>query len=488
MEEIQTKANTMSIQAESSPRGFWSKNYAAFVIQRRENWAVTVKGFNKFVWDFEASGNQNVFGLYQSHGALLVANSEEALLTHDIDNGWDWTRHPGTTTIKMNLEQLISDNRRYYQPERLAGGLTLVGGGDYSAGIFGMEFSQPTYQFPTGSFQLDISFTFKKSVFFADYVIICLGTGITSTSSSTTNITQTALFQNKLLDATSPSSILMNTTSHSLNDDLTNEPSSFGGENFAATLRDVNGNGYYVPNATNQGLNLKISLQTSRDSRGRTRERTARYATAWLNHGVNPTNKDYEYTIVVGKTPGIVRTLATRQATTDNKVYEVLHKDNMAHVVKINDCPRPGQTQYGYVIFDKSVRTPGPVRRVDKVPCIVMVEEVDSNNLYIAVSSPGLNFNITRELQTGPQVNAQERFYSISMPVDIQVWVRNAVNIATGDVKENGAVVPDADKTSHVEVMLRSGSTTEGRRLKFKQLVKGFSKEVKLTRGAEMEA
>ncbi len=48
-------------------------------------------------------------------------------------------------------------------------------------------------------------------------------------------------------------------------------------------------------------------------------------------------------------------------------MYEVLHKDNMAHVVKINDCPRPGQTQYGYVIFDKSVRTPGPVRRVDKV-------------------------------------------------------------------------------------------------------------------------
>lgn len=113
MEEISTKAGGMGIQAESSPRGCWSKNYAALVIQRRENWAVSVKGFNKFVWDFEASGNQNVFGLYQSHGALLVANSEEALLTHDIDNGWDWTRHPGVTTIKMNLQQLISENRRF---------------------------------------------------------------------------------------------------------------------------------------------------------------------------------------------------------------------------------------------------------------------------------------------------------------------------------------------------------------------------------------
>ena len=56
-----------------------------------------------------------------------------------------------------------------------------------------------------------------------------------------------------------------------------------------------------------------------------------------------------------------------------------------------------------------------------QVPCIIMVEVVDSTNLYIAVSSPNLNFNITRELEVGSQVNGQERFYSVSMPVEIQV-------------------------------------------------------------------
>ena len=71
-----------------------------------------MKGFNKYVWDFEASSNQNVYGLYQSHGALLVANSEASFKTLDIDNGWDWTRHPGTTTIKMDLERLVSLQRR----------------------------------------------------------------------------------------------------------------------------------------------------------------------------------------------------------------------------------------------------------------------------------------------------------------------------------------------------------------------------------------
>ena len=82
---------------------------------------------------------------------------------------------------------------RYYQPTELAGGLTLVGGGAYTAGIFAMDFSQPPwYQWPTGSFQIDITFTFKKTVFFADYAMICLGTGITATNSSP-NITQVHL-------------------------------------------------------------------------------------------------------------------------------------------------------------------------------------------------------------------------------------------------------------------------------------------------------
>ena len=117
IEEIAAKAIAWGIQAESSPNGCWTKNYAGFIVYRRNDWAVSVKGFNNFVWDFEASGRQNVFGLYQSHGSLLVANSEAALKTHDIDNGWDWTRHPGTTTIKMDFNQLVSENRRYEKEE-----------------------------------------------------------------------------------------------------------------------------------------------------------------------------------------------------------------------------------------------------------------------------------------------------------------------------------------------------------------------------------
>ena len=46
-------------------------------------------------------------------------------------------------------------------------------------------------------------------------------------------------------------------------------------------------------------------------------------------------------------------------------------------MVKINNCPRPGETQYGYVFFDKSVRTSGPVRRVTKVKLVMVWSSLD---------------------------------------------------------------------------------------------------------------
>lgn len=65
----------------------------------------------------------------------------------------------------------------------------MVGGGDNPTGVFAMDFSQPPYQWKSGAFQANINFTFKKSVFFADFIIICLGSGITASNSSP-NITQ----------------------------------------------------------------------------------------------------------------------------------------------------------------------------------------------------------------------------------------------------------------------------------------------------------
>ena len=63
-----------------------------------------------------------------------------------------------------------------------------------------------------------------------------------------------------------------------------------------------------------------------------------------------------------------------------------------------------------------------------------------------------------------------------------QVGVNGTVNVATGDVRVNGEIVPDADKTNHVMVIPISDGAVKGHAIVFKQLSKGFTTEVTLTR------
>ena len=74
---MNSTAASLGISAEKSPEGHWSKNFAALSVHR-------------YLWEYESSSRENVYGLFASHGALLVANSERDLEVHDVKNGWDW--------------------------------------------------------------------------------------------------------------------------------------------------------------------------------------------------------------------------------------------------------------------------------------------------------------------------------------------------------------------------------------------------------------
>ena len=207
MQKVKSKADGQSLVGENSPTGHWAKNFAAMSIHRRDNWAVTMKGFNRFIWDTEMSSNENVFGLYQSHGALQISNSEDELKRLDVENGWDWTKIPGTTSIAFNFTDLltISNNRRL-NPKKLAGGVTFSGKDPYesSNGAFGMDFEQPSYKLTANSPFENVDFKFKKSVFFEDDLLLCLGSRIETENVANGAKTITTLFQNKFLTTDAP--------------------------------------------------------------------------------------------------------------------------------------------------------------------------------------------------------------------------------------------------------------------------------------------
>jgi len=77
--------------------------------------------------------------MFASHGALLIGNSEKALEVHDVENGWDWAKVPGATTIAIGtptVDDLNIEKARFYNPRQLAGGVTFKGTSTLKNGIF----------------------------------------------------------------------------------------------------------------------------------------------------------------------------------------------------------------------------------------------------------------------------------------------------------------------------------------------------------------
>ena len=199
VEEAASAKSGSSYTAEPSREGHWCKQFAALSIHRREDWAVTVKGFDKYVWDFEHSANENRYGMYASHGAMLIANSESALSSKNVDKGWDWRKIPGTTVINVPLPKMLLSSHRYYDTsaDSMAGGVELTGSTKpRQNGIFGMAFVQPSYNTPYFS---QVTFSFKKSVFFYDDVIVSLGSNIQYTApADRKDEVHTTLFQDMM--------------------------------------------------------------------------------------------------------------------------------------------------------------------------------------------------------------------------------------------------------------------------------------------------
>ncbi|KAK3699085.1 hypothetical protein QZH41_000618 [Actinostola sp. cb2023] len=285
LKNVTTLRCVKQCQAETSPVGHWSKNFAALSIHRRKDWSVVAKGFNRYTWDYESSPKENIFGTFASHGSLQISNSESSLKTYNVNEGWDWTRVPGATTIKAELVNIVTGKARNYNPGNFAGGVSFKGsvGSEPRNGAFGMVFKKPPYSMKNKASPLNtMEFEFKKSYFFYNDLIVCLGSDIKFKNVDIENYyAQTTLFQDNLVDPFKSSRITIDSQTHDLRLLLAKQ------RRWRATqlvkLVDTNGNIYQVKNAGTYGLNVEISNQDSTQTDGCEKTK-ARYATAWFEH------------------------------------------------------------------------------------------------------------------------------------------------------------------------------------------------------------
>ena len=372
--------------------GFVQLNHANAGFFRKINWIAFTKGFTNGLWGAETYSKNNRYGRYQSYGAL------EVLYQGNKENGngynettWDWNYNPGTTVIKLPWSKLHSEKERIdeRQQKNFAGSLMFrKKQSEYleqtygTFGMFAMDFQEMENQgFGTtySSNNHNESFKFKKSNFFFDDFIICLGSGISN--DDTSNKTITTLFQRIDNKVITPIINGANT-------------GSFGEFNYDGNINNwLISNyktGFYVFSNNENSIKLKKSIQQNPNHNqiwpatysGNPKET---YYLGYIDHGTNPLNKTYEYILKPNTTSSEMQSLHTA-ISRGNKPYVVHQQDSNAHVLE-----HKSKDIFGYSVFTElNNLSLDKIKSVNK-PCLLMTEyNSNSKELSLSISNPEL--------------------------------------------------------------------------------------------------
>ena len=393
------------------PSGHWTLPYGALSIHRREDWMVSMKGWGKYVWDYESSGRNNPLGRYLSYGTMLIYANGDPVgreASGIVRDGWDWGMWPGTTAIRLSHEQLKHEGRdRNFSDETFVGGVNSEG----QDGVFALKLHDTRF---------NTSFRAVKTVFCFDDVLVCLGSGIENDDGG--HATVTPLFQ----------AAISEDRSTEVNGERVGAiPYAFSGMAGQTTwLMDSLGNGYVVPDGGDLRVQrqVQISKNYGRDSGG-----TGTFELAYLDHGSAPQGASYHYAVLVQRSPDRVRAFASAPE------YDVWQRDHEAHIVH-----HRGMKMTGYALFDTDARPAnGPVEGVS-LPSLVMVREVD-DGLLLSMADPDFGWNW--EIQTPHRQDGTLVVNQASMPRKVEVTVRGvwrldgAYDLADARVQSDQTVV-----------------------------------------------
>ena len=347
---------------EAVPSGHWTLPYGALSIHRRADWMVSMKGWSKYVWDFESSGTgNNQLGRYLSYGSMLIYASGDPVSREAsgiVRDGWDWSMWPGTTVIRLSHAELNKKQRdRNFTDETFVGGVSIEG----QDGIFALKLHDTEY---------NKSFRAIKTVFCFDDLLVCLGSSIKNNDGG--HNTVTPLFQ---------ASISENVPTWINGADVRAIPYTFSGTKGQRTwVMDSRGNGYVIPEGGN--LRVQREVQAPGDF-GAEGGGEGAFELAYLDHGPRPQDKSYEYAVLVQRSPGKIR------AFVNAPEYDVWQQDREAHIVH-----HRGLKTTGYAMFDTDARPmKGQVLNVSR-PSLVMTRETD-DGLLLSVADPNFGWNWT---------------------------------------------------------------------------------------------
>ncbi|MFC4993958.1 chondroitinase family polysaccharide lyase [Rubritalea tangerina] len=323
--------------------GFYPMNYNAGATYKCGETTLHLKGYGNGIKSHETYGKDNRYGRYLSHGTIQIYKNTTAHTSGQTQDGYDWSRLPGATTLKLPLETLEGSTGFYGASPKQQ---THPSGAGHLKSTFG------AFLFQLDPSNAEQSLKVRKSVFAVDNVVVCLGSNISNKSDQFP--TQTTLFQ-----ASIPSS-----------NNLSNK-----GKNWYI---DPYGTAYFIPNTQNHQ-----SYSGPQQSRHNKTKATTKgdFSLAWIDHGTNPSNAQYIYYILPDSNEEKLREWATTNPIT------VVQQDDVAHTIRCKKNKLEATTVFRP--FSQPSVANAYLQSIDRT-AIVLTQKISSNKLDISITDINL--------------------------------------------------------------------------------------------------
>ncbi len=440
-------------RAESAPEGHFVMNYACAGIHRRGEWMACVRGHSRYLWGNETYERNNLYGRYITYGSLQILGSGTPVNNGDSgfwQEGWDWNHFPGTTSVVLPWEELrqrvcVVDAAAGFEEmllsdEAFAGGLSFGG----RQGCFGMKLH--------GHAKYDGSLRARKSWFFFEDRILCLGSGVEDRREQYETVT--TLYQHWLGEAdpgaqAAGNDVSMRGSKATVRTKENDMEFTEYSQDVTLRLTDPSGNEYTVPPGQQVFVTRGMQESRAQDTGAPT---FARYEKAWISHGKAPCQGGYEYMIHI-RSGNFAEETGTSGAVgreeEERSAYRILQKDEALHAVYDEETGI-----HAYVFFEACSAPESGAGTVQGAgsPCLIM-EKQQGEELQISFCDPDLRLY---EGQEPDQLDEDGNQKEVSLYS--RTWLKNESIGKWSTVRLKGRWRLSAE-TAEVRVRIKGGET-----------------------------
>ena len=416
-------------------------------------------GYSKFVKDsFETQGaTQNAHGWYQGAGSLtiLTRNGGAEPITRGSQSadpyrsGFDWFRFPGTTSPHRPADcSKDFKNLTHFRGKFASHSNAFVGGTksvDGNAAAWGFHFEDLHNPDVSDALVASTSrFFFRQKN--GNAFVLSLGSNITGgapKSPDDWDDVTTNLFQNLLSSDSHPfdnmySMLINNERVSAIHFDSAVDNPNLA-DNAVVRIRDSLGIGYVVVGGNGRGrlrvvrAEQNISLENCNHGK-----KPGNWSTAYIEHGVAPTDASYEYSLLLAANI----TSDTLDAFVPSKVYSVLATSGLIHAVKLLETETLAIVTFGGVNMpDGVVSETGNIVSVSKACAIVAQLQQNLRQdicVSFSVANPDLGYfdGGKTDFNYGYSGHRREAFTRRSRPQTITMTLKGIWSSGSTEARE----------------------------------------------------